>query len=688
MRTILQHDETDCAAACLAMILSHGLSVKSLAFSKKNIAKVPYPAILHTVINGMEHYIVLSQRHGKTLHIHDPAKGFLKIKASQMEEYWSGNFFIFTPTLKFKKSNEQSDFLNFLSLLSPFKKNVAQIFGSGIVLSAFGIAVSFYFRFLIDEVLYSQIPATLNLCSVCYLLVIVFQTLIDFCRNELILLIGSKIDVMLMGEFFYHLLRLPMDFFSSRKTGEILSRLNDSAIIKNAVSSSALSVALDSVMIILGGAFLIKLGTTLIIAVIVPVLISSLVVYFLKTAFHRRIKEQAVFMAERNAIAYESINGIATIKALSTEQKAFDKCEELIVDCDYKHLHLGRLGNAQNALQKLVSACGRLAIYWYGSYLIFDGKITLGQLISFSILSNFFLSPLTRLLTMQSYWQEVFVSAERLADVLDMEEECQNEDEKEPVESLDGDIKFENVSFSYGTRGRALDNVSFTVPYGKKVAFVGMSGSGKTTLIKLLMHFFVPADGKITIGGRKISDYKTGEYRKRIGYVPQECLLFSGTIKENILWGADDENDNDLMIEAAKKAQAYDFINELPKKFQTIVGEHGASLSGGERQRIALARVLATKHDILVMDEATASLDSISERAIMDCLFKNGSGKTTIMVAHRLSTVRNCDLIFVFEKGRLCEQGSHDELMSKNGKYASLWSAQNENKSEKTEEDL
>ena len=215
-----------------------------------------------------------------------------------------------------------------------------------------------------------------------------------------------------------------------------------------------------------------------------------------------------------------------------------------------------------------------------------------------------------------------------------------------------------------------------------------MSGSGKTTLIKLLMRFFTPADGKITIGGRNISDYKTGEYRKRIGYVPQECLLFSGTIKENILWGADNENDNDLMIEAAKEAQAYDFINELPQKFQTIVGEHGASLSGGERQRIALARVLATKHDILVMDEATASLDSISERAIMDCLFKNDSGKTTIMVAHRLSTVRNCDLIFVFEKGKLCEQGSHDELMSKNGKYASLWRAQNENKSNKTEEDL
>ena len=673
MRTVLQHDETDCAAACLAMIL------------RKKV-----PSVLHTVINGREHYIVLSQRRGSVFHIQDPAKGFLKIKAAQLEEIWTGNFFIFSPTLKFKKSNDQSNFLNFLSLLSPFKKTVAQIFGAGIVLSAFGIAVSFYFRFLIDEVLYSQIPATLNLCSVCYLIVIIFQAVIDFCRNELVLLIGTKIDVMLTGEFFYHLLRLPMDFFSSRKTGEILSRLTDSSIIKNAVSSSALSVAIDSVMIVLGGAFLIKLGTTLIIAIIVPVLISSLVVYFLKTAFHRRIKEQAVLMAERNAFAYESINGIATIKALSTEKKAFEKCEELIVDCDYKHLHLGRLGNMQNALQKLVSACGRLAIYWYGSYLIFDGKITLGQLISFSILSNFFLSPLTRLLTMQSYWQEVFVSSERLADVLALEEECQNEDEKEEVESLDGDIKFENVSFSYGTRGRALDNVSFTVPNGKKVAFVGMSGSGKTTLIKLLMRFFTPADGKITIGGRNIADYKTGEYRKRIGYVPQECLLFSGTIKENILWGADDENDNgkELMIKAAKEAQAYDFIEELPQKFQTLVGEQGASLSGGERQRIALARVLATKHDVLVMDEATASLDGISERAIMDCLFKNDSDKTTIMVAHRLSTVRNCDLIFVFEKGKLCEQGSHDELMSKNGKYAFLWRAQNENKSNKTEEDL
>ncbi len=710
MQTVLQNDETDCAAACLAMILNHfgkkvpirrirrvagtdtngtsgfgiikcaeeyGLSAKSVFFSKNNILKVPYPAILHTVINGTGHYVVLSYRHGKKLHIQDPARGFFKVKVSQLEDYWTGTFFIFAPTSQFKKTKEQSAFFRFFSLLAPYKKIIVQIFASGIMLSIFGIFLSFYFRFLIDEVLYSQLPATLNLCSICYFLVIVFQMLIEFCRNELILHVGTKIDVTLLSDFFFHLFRLPMEFFSSRKTGEILSRLSDSSIIKNAISSSAISVALDSVMIILGGVFLIKLGSNLVIVVIIPVLISSLVVSFFKNSFHRKIKEQAVLQAERNAFGYECINGIATIKALSTEQKAFYKCEELIVDCGCKHLTLGTLGNIQQAIQKFVLSCEKLAIYWYGSYLIFDGKITLGQLVSFSILSNFFLSPLYRVLTMQSYWQEVFVSAERLADVFDTEKECQNDDTKDDVENINGEIRFENLSFSYGTREKAIDNVSFSIPAGKKVAFVGMSGSGKTTLIKLLMRFFEPSTGKILINSKLISDYKTNAYRKRIGYVPQDCLLFSGTIQENILWGME-ENDKDLMIKAAKEAHAYEFINKLPQKFQTIVGEHGETLSGGERQRIALARVFATQHDILVMDEATASLDSISERRIMNTLLKNNIGKTTIMVAHRLSTIRDCDLIFVFDNGRLQEQGTHEYLMRKNGKYASLWRAQNE----------
>lgn len=278
---------------------------------------------------------------------------------------------------------------------------------------------------------------------------------------------------------------------------------------------------------------------------------------------------------------------------------------------------------------------------------------------------------------MQLHLQEVMISAERLTDIIDMEEECPDEENLKEVEKLEGDIQFKNVTFSYGTRGRAVEDVSLIIPAGKKVAFVGTSGSGKTTLLKLLMKFYSLEEGQILINGTDISDLKTHSYREKIGYVPQESLLFSGTISENIAWGCDNP-DPKKIIASAIAAQAFDFIQRLPEKFNTYVGEHGSTLSGGERQRLAMARILMKNPNILILDEATASLDSISEQMIMNTIFSKIRGRTVIMVAHRLSTIKNCDLIYVFNKGKLVEQGNHLELLAKDGFYKKLWSAQNE----------
>lgn len=245
------------------------------------------------------------------------------------------------------------------------------------------------------------------------------------------------------------------------------------------------------------------------------------------------------------------------------------------------------------------------------------------------------------------------------------------------AKSLIGDIEFHNVSFAYGTRGNTLKNVSFTIHAGEKVAFVGLSGSGKTTLLKLLMRFYPCSEGRITIDGTDISDYTLESYREKIGYVPQESLLFSGTIEENIAWGFPIA-DSKLVHGAAQVAQAWEFISRLPDRMQTVVGEQGATLSGGERQRIALARVLLRSPQMLILDEATASLDSISEQAIMDTIFKYIKKRCVIMVAHRLSTIKNCDRIFVFDRGQLVESGNHSELLAKGEKYYSLWRAQNQ----------
>ena len=301
-------------------------------------------------------------------------------------------------------------------------------------------------------------------------------------------------------------------------------------------------------MIVLGGVFLFKIGGKLLPVIIIPVILSAMVVFILKKSFSRKIKEQAIIQAEKNANFYECINGIATIKALSTEEASFERCEAFIVESGEKAISLGSLGNIQNSIQTLLNSLGTLAIYWLGSFLIFDGTITLGQLISFSILSSYFLGPLTRVLTMQAYWQEVIISSQRLSDILDIKEECENEENKEEVKSICGDNIFDDVSFSYGTRGLALNNINITIPQGKKVAFVG----------------------------------------------------------------------------------------------------------------------------------TTSSLDSISEQRILKTVYNQSTDVTVIMVAHRLSTIKNCDLIYVFENGNIVEQGNHNELLRKNQKYAELWRMQNE----------
>lgn len=719
IKCVLQHDETDCGAACLSTILQYygkkvsltkirseagtdtagtsgfgivkgaakfGLSCKGLAADDKDrIAEIPFPAIFHLHNNSQDHYVVLYKVRKNTVYISDPARGPRKIPLADFRKVWSGIFFILSPNSSFEKGSDKDGMLfRFFSLLKPYKKLVGQVFTASIILSLFGVFISFYFRFLIDEVLYSQIKSTLNLCSFCYLLILVFQTILTFCRSQIILYLGAKIDVALLCDFFSHLLHLPLSFFTSRKTGEILSRLGDTETIRNAVSSTTLSVAIDSVMIVIGGGFLFKMGSKLLPVAVIPVLISSFVVWLCTRPFRRLIRERASIEAEKNASMYESINGIATIKGLATEEKAFLRAEIRIVEAAEKSISLGKLGNKQNAVESFISGCGTLALYWYGSYLIFAGTITLGQLISFITLSGFFLGPLSRLLTMQPYWQEVFVSAERLSDILDTEEETEREENKQEAENISGDIEFNNVSFSYGTRGKALKDVSFTIPAGQKVAFVGMSGSGKTTLLKLLMRFYDCEEGKICINKTDITDYRTDSYRGEIGYVPQESLLFSGTIGENIAWGVPTSDGRMIVAaaQAAQAAQALGFIENLPDKFNTIVGEQGATLSGGERQRIALARVLMRNPQFLILDEATASLDSISEHAIMNTVFKHIHGRTIIMVAHRLSTVRRCDTIFVFEKGRLMESGTHESLLEKHGKYYELWSAQNNEESD------
>lgn len=705
----MQHDETDCAAACIKMILSYygkntslrkirllsgtdtkgtsgygitvcakenGLTCKGFSAPEKTMIKdIPFPAIFHIIRDGMEHYVVVSQIKKEKVYILDPAIGLVKLDLAEFFSYWTGIFFLCRPQDDFSENDEDKSALRkFFNLLIPHKAMLSKILGASFLLSTFGIFIAFYFRFLVDEVLYSQVASTLNLISVCYLFVLIFQLILSFCRNQLSIIMSAKIDMTLVCHFFNHLLKLPLSFFTSRKTGEILSRIRDTEVIRQTISSTTVSVLIDSMMIIFGGIFLAKTGSTLILVAMAPVLISSILVCLFAKPLKRVIKQRAIAQGNKNASMYETINGIATIKALSTENNALQRNEIFCVEAANKTIQQEMMSNFNHVIQNFISGAGTLLVYWVGSYMIFNGTISLGQLISFVTLSSFFLGPLSRLLTMQPMLQEAIVSAERINDVMLITEEDTTTLQEDEEISFNEKIEFKQVDFAYGTRGKAIENINLEINKGDNIAIVGCSGSGKSTLLKLLLKFYKCQNGGIFIDGKNISMMNTHTLRNLFGYVPQETLLFSGTIAENISWGMN-QIVRSQIHNAAQKANCLEFINKLPDGFRTIVGEHGATLSGGERQRIALARILMRNPQVLILDEATANLDSLCEKSIIKTI--NELNTTTITVAHRLSTIKNCNRIYVMDHGSIVECGTHQQLLKKNGHYKKLWEAQN-----------
>lgn len=346
--------------------------------------------------------------------------------------------------------------------------------------------------------------------------------------------------------------------------------------------------------------------------------------------------------ADKYSYFVESINGISTIKALSTEEDAYARGEIIVLQTIDANLKLGKSINIQNTLQTFFSQCGLIAIYWYGSSLIMNNQLSLGQLISFVTLLGYFTGPLGRLICLQPQLQEIGVACNRFKEILDLPTEdriCNGSYDKE---TFNENIEFKNISFSYGTRGKTLDEINFTIQKGEKVAFVGPSGSGKTTIIKLLLKFYHQDKGDILIDNQNTKEIKTDSFRALFGYVPQDILLFSGTIAENIAWGY--ENATYAQIRsAAYKAGALDFI-------------------------------------ILLLDEATSNLDSITEAQILNAITDLAKDTTSIIVAHRLSTIKHCDKIFVVNKGKVLESGNHTQLLAQNGFYKQMWVSQNQSK--------
>ncbi|MCF0129153.1 MAG: peptidase domain-containing ABC transporter, partial [Pseudobutyrivibrio sp.] len=376
--------------------------------------------------------------------------------------------------------------------------------------------------------------------------------------------------------------------------------------------------------------------------------------------------------AQLTSYMVESLNGIQTVKAYNAERKANRETEIKFVKLLRSIFELTWVSNLQTSLKIVVELVGGVIILWVGGIGVINGEMTIGSLITFNSLLAYFLDPIKNLINLQPQIQTAVVAADRLGEILDLEaEKTKTEYRKLTPAKLDGDIEIKNLNFRYGTRKLVLEDINLTIEKGKKVAFVGESGSGKTTLSKLLLHLYTPESGDILISGNHVDDIRLETLRERIAYIPQETFLFSGTIFENLTLGLDEATMDDI-IEASKMAQAHEFINDLPLRYETRLEENGTNLSGGQRQRIAIARAMLKKPDILILDEATSNLDAVTERALDRTIHEFAKDMTTIFIAHRLSTIKNCDMIYVMDKGKIIEQGNHRELISLGGKYAYL----------------
>ena len=740
---VRQHDTTDCAAACLAMVCLHykkevtitrlrdmmgtdlkgtnlvglqkaanelGFTTAAVRVDRENfLSDFSLPCIAQVITDqGLAHFVVVfkkttikdegarrkhmlqdaearkeEEEKGKKhkckdyVIIGDPGTELKKISLDEFYKNFTGVLLLMNPTSEFKggKIEKGGMMKRYINLLLPQKKLFFYAILSSVITTILGIASSMFNKILMDEVLPYGLNNLLVTLILVFSVVSITSTLIGFVRQWVLIHLSIKIDIPLMLGYFGHIFNLPMKFFATRKTGDITTRYSDANTIKSIFTSIALSLVMDISMAVITGIILFRMNAMLFSISLFMALVSILLVLIYKQPYKKINEETMVQSAALNSQMIESLRGIETVKCNANEDTELENLEREYIKSLKISLRSSKISTSQSLISSVIMTVLNMVTTYVGITQVLNGQLTLGGYMAFSTLSGYFTSPVSELISMQMSIQEASISMKRLTEIMDYESEQDDDREYTEMESMEGDIEFKDVTFRYGNRTPALDHISFTIPQGKKVALVGSSGSGKSTITKLLLKYYEPESGTISVNGVDLDEYSNASVRRCISYVPQNVELFSKTIFENIRISRP-EATLDQVREAAKKADAHEFIRKLPLQYNTYLEEAGNGLSGGEKQRLALARAFLKDANLYILDESTSSLDFGTENTIFDMIYNQLADRSMLIVAHRLSTIRDCDLILVMDHGQIVERGTHDELLAKQGKYYELWNLQ------------
>ena len=711
---IKQRDITDCGAACLASIAAHyqlqipvsrirqyagtdkrgtnvlGLieAAEKLGFQAKgakgaldSLSKIPLPAIAHVILkNGLHHFVVIYKVTKKDITFMDPADGgYHKNKIAEFEKDWSGVIVLILPDESFSKGNETtSNTKRFWQLLMPHKGIMIQALVGALVYTILGLSTSIYMQKLIDFVLPDGNIRLLNLLSIGMIVILVFQVFIGTFKTILGLQTGQQIDARLILGYYKHLLKLPQRFFDTMRVGEITSRINDAVKIRMFINDVALSMIVNVLIVGFSIAlmFLYYWKLAVIMLCIIPIYI---IIYWISNKVNKKwLRTLMENSAELETQLVESISTAGTIKRFGIEEYANNKTENkfyTLLNSIYKSGIKGLyLGTSADFATRLFT----LLILWAGAYFVINRELTPGELLSFYALIGYFTGPASSLIGANKSIQDALIAADRLFEIIDLEIESSDLNKVELTPELIDDIHFNNVHFRYGTRAMVFEGLNLTIKKGSSTGIIGESGSGKSTLLSLLQNLYPLKEGNISIGGLDLQYISNKSLRKAVSVVPQQIDLFAGTVIENISIG-DYDPDMQRILEISKMLGISDFIEQLPSGYNSLLGEQGVNLSGGQRQRIAIARALYRNPEILILDEATSNLDQLSESKVQATLewFKL-QGKTIILIAHRLNTIKNCDEILVLKEGKLVEQGTHTTLSNNTESYYyTFWKTNN-----------